>query len=216
MFGDFLGNAAGYRIETYFGIALIVVAEVDAAVVWSPLGVLDIAIEFVRERVCIAAIAIHEVELGGLMALVAVIVAGVGDEFSVGRHGGRIVRPFAIRERAKRAIGHAELIDFIVEIFVIGFGMAVDGDDQILAIRRPGGARGAEFVATIGEISVGDLTRSAAFAVNDKNLHEAGLEITRTVEAIDQAIVGGGRVSPFCAGRGSGQIGDVRAFAQNE
>ena len=140
MFGNFLGNAAGYGIETYLGIALIVVAEIDAAVVRSPLGVLDIAIEFVRQGMRIGAIAIHEVEFGRLMALVAVIVAGVGDEFSVGRHSGRIVRAFAIGERAKRAISHAELIDFIVEILVIGFGMAVDGDDQILAIRRPGRA----------------------------------------------------------------------------
>src|SRR5437588_4716271 len=98
MFGNFLGNAAGYGIETYLGIALIVVAEIDAAVVRSPLGVLDIAIEYVRQGMRIGAIADHQVELGGLMALVAVIVAGVGDEFSVGRHSGRIVRPFAVAE----------------------------------------------------------------------------------------------------------------------
>src|SRR3989442_10156282 len=175
MFGDFLGNAAGYWIETYLGIALIVVTKIDAAVVRRPLRILDIAIEFVGEGARIAAVAIHEVKLGRLRALVAVIVGGVGNEFAVGGDGGRIVRAFAIGQRTKRAIGHAEFIDLVVKICVIGFGVAVDGDDQILAIGRPGGARGAEFVAAIGEISIGDLARRAAFAVDDEDLHEAGL-----------------------------------------
>jgi len=47
-------------------------------------------------------------------------------------------------------------------------------------------------------------------------LHEAGLEITHTIEAINQTIVCGGRVGPFRAGRRSRQVGDVRAFPQNE
>src|SRR6202022_2845956 len=102
--GNFLESAID-RIETDFGVALIVVTEEDAAAVGSPLRVLDIAVEFIGERMRIATVAIHEVELCGLMALVTIIVAGVGDEFSVGRDYGRIVGALATGQGAKRAVG---------------------------------------------------------------------------------------------------------------
>jgi len=44
----------------------------------------------------IGAVAIHEVKLGGLMALVAIIEAGVGDKFSVGRNGGELSGPLRV------------------------------------------------------------------------------------------------------------------------
>src|SRR5712691_4333134 len=94
--------------------------------------------------------------------------------------------------------------------------MAIDGSDQVLAIGRPGCARGAEFVATIREIAVGDLARSTALAVYDEELHVAGFEIARPIETINQTIVGGGRIGPFRTGRRSRQIGDVRTLSQNE
>ena len=75
--------------------------------------------------------------------------------------------------------------------------MAIGGDEEKFSIRRPGGAGGAEFVAAIGEISVGDLARSAAFRGNDKNLHEAWLQIACAVESIDEAIIGGGWLGPL-------------------
>src|SRR5260370_36567718 len=84
------------RIETDLGIAVLVVTEKDSTVVGGPLGVLDIAVEFVGEGMRIAPVAIHEGKLGGLMALVAIIVTSVGDEFPVGRHGGGGVRGLCV------------------------------------------------------------------------------------------------------------------------
>src|SRR5260370_19993855 len=69
MIGNFLERAID-RIETDLGVALIVVTKEDAAVVGSPFGVLDIAVEFIGEGMRIAGVAIHEVEICGLMALV--------------------------------------------------------------------------------------------------------------------------------------------------
>src|SRR5260370_830010 len=89
-------ECAIHGIETDLGIAVLVVTEKDSTVVGGPLGVLDIAVEFVGEGTRIAGVAIHEVKLGGLMALVAIIVTSVGDEFPVGRHGGRIVGALTI------------------------------------------------------------------------------------------------------------------------
>src|SRR5260370_37377028 len=94
--------------------------------------------------------------------------------------------------------------------------MAIDGSEQILAIRRPGRASGAEFVAAIRKVAVRHLPRGAAFAIDNEDLHVAGFEIPRSIETIDQTIVGGGRISPLCAGGRGGQIGDVRAFSRNE
>ena len=49
--------------------------------------------------------------------------------------------------------------------------MTIGGDEEKFSIRRPGGASGAVFIATIREISVGDLAWSAAFRGDDKNLY---------------------------------------------
>src|SRR5580692_9113365 len=64
--GDFLAGAVG-RTEADFRIALIIVAEVDATPIRSPLWVLDVAVELVGEGVRASAVAVHEIEFGGLM-----------------------------------------------------------------------------------------------------------------------------------------------------
>src|SRR6267142_5141961 len=94
--------------------------------------------------------------------------------------------------------------------------MAVGGDQQKFAIRGPCGARGPEFVATVSKISVGYLTRGATFGGNNEDLNIAGLEVASAVETIDQAIVSGWRIRPFCAGGRSRQVGEVRTFARNQ
>src|SRR6266852_3185449 len=213
--GDFLEVAIGGG-KADFGVALIVVEEIDAGIVRRPFRRLDVAVEFVGDGMGGAAVAVHQIELGGLVALVAVVESGVGDEFTAGRNSGSVVRAFAIGERAQSAVGNAEFVDFGVENFMVGFGVTVGGDEQEFAVRRPGGARGAEFVAAVREISVGDLARGAAFGGDYKHLHKAGLEIAGAVEAIHETVVCGGGLRPFCAGRSSRKIGDVRAFAENE
>src|SRR5260370_24769107 len=169
--------------------------------------------EVVGEGMGIGGVAIYNIKLGGLMTLVVIIDASVGNEFPVGRNGGRIVRTFAGGQRAKRAVGDAEFVDFSVEEFVIGFGMAIDGSDQVLAIGRPGRAIGAKFVAAVREIAVGDFARGAAFAVYNEEVHVAGFEITVAIKTINQTIVGGGRIGPFCGRRRGWQIGNVPALS---
>src|SRR5882757_2130472 len=140
----------------------------------------------------IGTVAIHEVELGGLMALIAVIVTGVCDEFAVRRGFGRVVGTLPRCKGAKRTVRHAEFIDFRIKIFVIRFGMAIGGNEEIFAVGSPSSAVGAKFIATVWKIAVGDLARNAAFVVHDEDLTEARFEIARAVEAIDETIIGGG------------------------
>ena len=216
MIRDFLASAVE-QTKANFGIALIIVAEVDAATVGGPLRILDVAVEFVVQGVRAGAIAVHEIELGGLVALIAIVVTGVSDEFSVGRNGRRIVRSFAVRERAQGTVGDTKFVDFIVAVFVIRLGVAIDGNDQVLAIGGPGGARGAaEFVAAVGEIAVGDLPWRATLGVDDKNLHVAGLQVPRAIEAIDEAVVGGGRIGPLCARRRNGKISEMGTLSEDK
>jgi hypothetical protein len=60
------------------------------------------------------------------------------------------------------------------------------------------------------------LARGAAFGGNDKNLHEAWLQIACVVEAIDETIVGRRGIGPIGPRGGRWQIGEVRTFAENE
>src|SRR5216683_2873928 len=85
--GDFLEVTIGGG-KADFGVALIVVEEIDAGIVRCPFRRLDVAIEFVGDGMGAAAVAVHQIELGGLVALVAVVESGVCDEFSVRRPRG--------------------------------------------------------------------------------------------------------------------------------
>src|SRR6267378_5226635 len=213
--GNFLKGAID-RVEADFCVALIGVKKIDTAVVGGPVRALDVAIELIREGVGAATITVHEIEFGGLVTLVAVVETDVGDPLSVGRYGRRVVGSFAVGQGAEGAVSDAELIDFGIEILVIRFGMTVDGKGEVLSIGSPGGARGAEFVATVGEIAVGDLPGRATLGVDDKNLHVAGLQVPRAIETIDEAIVHGGRVGPLCARRRSGKVGEMGTLSENE
>src|SRR5882757_1830331 len=198
MVGNFL-EAAVRRGETDLSVALVVVEEINAGVVGRPVRRQNVAIELVGDGTGASAVAVHDVELGGLMTLVAVVESSVGDPFAVGRNVRISVRPFAVSQSAQRAISNVEFVDLGVQIFVLGFGMAVGGDQKKFAIRGPCGACGAKFVTAIGKISIGYLARGAPFSGNDEHLDIAGLEIASAVETIDKTIVSGWRIRPFCA-----------------
>ena len=57
---DFLAISVG-GAETDFRVALIVVLEIDAAIVGRPLRPLDVAVEFVGNRMRASSVAIHEI-----------------------------------------------------------------------------------------------------------------------------------------------------------
>src|SRR5580692_6718246 len=149
------------------------------------------------------------------MTLKAVIKTRVGDPLSVGRDCWIVVRALAIGEGAEGAVGNTELVNFGVEILVVGFRMTIGGDEEKFSVRRPGRASGAVFVAAIGEISVGDLAWCAAFRGDNKNLHEAWFQVACAVESIDEAIVGRGWLGPLSSRGRRRQISEVRTFAEN-
>src|SRR5208282_219020 len=134
--GNFLERAIGGE-KTDFCVAQIAVLEIDAAIIGRPLGTLYVAIKLVGNGMRAGPVALHEVELGCLVALITVVIAGVGDPFSIGRNDRIVVWTFAIGQRAKRAIGDAEFVNLRVKTFVVGFRMAIGGDQKKLSIGCP-------------------------------------------------------------------------------
>src|ERR1700693_2064323 len=84
------------RVEADFCVTLIGVKKIDTAVVGGPSRALNVAIELLRERAGAAAIAVHEIELSGLVTLIAVVETDVGDPLSVGRYSRRVIGAFAV------------------------------------------------------------------------------------------------------------------------
>ena len=177
---------------------------------------LDVPVELVGKRVRSGAIAVHQVKLCRLVALQAVVKAGVSDPLSIRRDGGRIVRPFAICERAQCAVGDAELVDFRIKRGMVGFRMAICGNNQISAVGSPFRASRAPFISAIGEIPVCDLPRRTAVCAHYEHLHVARLEITDAVEAIDEPIVRFRWVRPLRARRWARHISEVRTFGGDQ
>src|SRR5881409_3736939 len=91
MVSSFLEGTVGSK-KADFCVALVGVKKINTTVVGSPLRTLNVAVELVGNRMGARAIAVHHVELSGLVALIAVVKAGIGDPFSVGRNNGRVVR----------------------------------------------------------------------------------------------------------------------------
>src|SRR5262249_15228119 len=114
MVGDLFTIPVG-GAEADLRVTLIVVLEVDAAIVGGPFRALDVAVEFVGNGVRAGAVTVHQVKLCRLVALKPIIEAGVGDRFAIRGDCRRIVRAFAAGESAQRAIGHAEFVNLRVE-----------------------------------------------------------------------------------------------------
>ncbi len=99
MVGNFFEAAVRYG-EADFRVALVVVEEIDSGIVWRPAWRLNVAIELVGDGMGASAVAVHDVELGSLMTLVAVVESSVGDPFAVGRNVRIGVRSFAVSQSA--------------------------------------------------------------------------------------------------------------------
>jgi hypothetical protein len=83
--GNFF-EVAVRRGEANLCVALVVVQEINTGIVGRPARRLNVAVQFVGDGMGAAAVAVHDVELGGLVTLVAVIETGIGDPFAVGRN----------------------------------------------------------------------------------------------------------------------------------
>ena len=121
-----------------------------------------------------------------------------------------------MRELAHGAIRHGEFVDFRIQVFVRLFGMVVGRDNEVFAVGRPHRLGWPKLGAAIGEISAGDLARSAAFRRNQEQLHEAGLEVAGAIEAIDEPVVGLRWVGPLRTLRRSGEIGNARPLGGHQ
>src|SRR5208282_3073731 len=200
------------RIIGELGVALIRVGEENALAVGGPAGTAGVAVEFGSDGVRVAAVAVGEIQVGGLVALVAVVEAGVGDELAVGGNVRGLIGTVAMSELREGAVGDAEFEDLGGERLVLVIRSAVHGNDERLSVGGPGGVRTAKIAGagTVGKLSGGELTRRAAVGGHDENLRIAGLEVAGAVESVDEVLIDLGRIRPLGAlGRG-GKRGDLR------
>src|SRR5207247_134169 len=105
-----------------------------AVAIGRPARTLHIAIESAREEAGLTAIAVHNVELAYLVALVLVVEADVGDVPAIWREDGVVVRALAAGQRLNGSIGNRELKDLGVEGLMFVILVAVGREDQVLAV----------------------------------------------------------------------------------
>src|SRR5215472_3735523 len=113
------------RIEGQFGVAFVVVHEVDTAAIRGPLRLLHVAIELWSRYLRMAAIPIHQIKMRRLMSLVAVVESNVSDRLAIGRNGWRTVWALARGQRLDRSIGKRELVHLAIQWIVLVFRMQV-------------------------------------------------------------------------------------------
>jgi len=186
MIGQDFGGAVQREIGE-LGVALIGVGKEDPLAISGPSGRGGVAIEFGSNDMGIRAIAIGDLEEGGLVALEAIIEADVGDEFAVGRNVWGLLGAIAVRELAQGAIGDIKFEEFGVQRLVLIIGGAIHGKDKRLSVGGPGGVRTPKIAhaGAMGKFAAGELARSPTIGSNNENLRIAGFKIAGTVEAID-------------------------------
>src|ERR1700683_1210890 len=120
------------------------------------------------------------------MALVTVIEASVGDEFTVWGNIRRLVGTVAMGELCEGTVSNADFEEFRVEGFVFVVCGAIHGKDERLSIGSPGGIGGTKIADTgaMGEISGSQLTRRTPVCGYDENLRIAGFQVSGAVEAV--------------------------------
>ncbi len=77
-----------------------------------------------------AAVAVHDVELRGLIAQLLVVESQVGDVLAVRRGHRMPIRPAPIRQCVQRTIGQVDAVNFAVEGVVVGIGAAIGADQD--------------------------------------------------------------------------------------
>ncbi len=210
-------QALGHRLEPAVQVdardlryRAVVVAHVEAASVRGPLRLVDRAIETAGERSRRAAVAIHHVELGVLVAHEPIVEAEIRDGTAVGRHGGRAIGADASRQRTDGSARECDLVDLRVDGLAAPVIHPVPGDEHVAPVRRPrqrpGLVEGAE----------GELPRRAAVRRDDVHVAVARLEIAFGVAAVGEIGDHLQRRSPLRAFRLRRGFTEFRGFVRRE
>ncbi len=129
--------------------ALVAVGEEDPAPVRGPGGIVYAAVEGAGDHPPSAPVPVHDVEPRDLVALVAVVVARVGDAPAVGGDRRVPVGAVAVGQGPDAPVRDPDLVDLGVRRVVLVVLVAVRGEDQVLAVGRPLG--GAVVIGSVGE-----------------------------------------------------------------
>ena len=144
------------------GRSVIVVLEHQLLPSASHCGDGGVAVEGRGERVRVAAVAVHHIQLRGLIAQLLVVESQVGDVLAVRRGHRMPVRAAPVRQCVQRTIRQIDAVNFAVEWIVVGVGAAIGADQHAASV---GAKCGRSLVV---EIAVRQLARGAAIGGNDE------------------------------------------------
>ena len=121
--GQPFGDGADRAVEADprdLGLAtIVIVRRRSSARPPAQTGSLDAAVERGGQRAPVRAVGVHHVEDGILIAALAVVEAGIGDQPAVGRHRRLVVRPVAVVSARDPVGGDVERVDFGVEALAL-------------------------------------------------------------------------------------------------
>src|SRR5262249_61459971 len=115
------------RSEANAARAAVFVEEVNAAAVLEPGRGVNVSIELLGELPDATAVSIHDVEEIGLVALLLVVEANVGDVLAVGRDRRLRVGSRPLGQRLDLPVGKRQLVNLAIDRLLLGLGFAVGG-----------------------------------------------------------------------------------------
>ena len=185
--------------ERDLGVALVVVLEVEAAAVGGPHRAGDAAVEVAGDDARAAPVEVHDLQPAHLIGARAVLVAHERDAPPVGRDGRALIGAGAAGERADLPARHRCDVQLGVAVVEHPVRVAVGGEDEMPAVRRPGGR------ARVLEISGGHRDRGSALRGDDEEVVVAEVQVADAVLPVLEAVLHDGRGGPVCSGRWTGR-----------
>ena len=177
----------------------IIIADVEAAPMARPFDTIDVAVQRCRQRAPVRTVAIHDVQLGIVIAEQLIIKSEIGDIAAIRRNAWREIRAVAIGELGDPFAIDGERVDFALPTIDLPIFLPVHRGYDLRSIGEPADGIACALRPAVMEIAVADLTRRPAFRRYNENMRIAGLEIASAICAVDKVGFLRQRVSPFRA-----------------
>ena len=191
-------------------VAVVGVREVEPLRIRRPRQAPHGPVELSRHGPCVRPVAVGHHQPGDLVALVAVVEAGVRDPATIRRDRDAAVGALAVRQCPDPAV-QRNFVHLRVAVLQLPVGVTVRRDQHRSAIGRPHRLAPARppHVPAVVEVAACDPPRRPTLRGHHEQVGETVLQIARSVKAVDQLVDHPGGLGPLGAFRRLGH-GDER------
>ena len=172
-------------------VALVVVLEVEAVSVRSPHRIRDAPVEAAGNDALAASVEVHDLEAADLVGPHPILVSHERNLLPVGRNGGAVVGSLPVGQRADLPARDRSDVELGVAVVVYPVGVAVRREDEVPAVRRPGGR------ARVLEVTGSHLDRRAAFHGQHEDMVVTEVEIAHPVLPVLEAVLHDRGIGPL-------------------